>query len=312
MSPENFHAKLIVNPASANGSTGKLWGQIEQAIRKEIGDFDTAFTTGPNGATELARQALAEGYEMIVSVGGDGTVNEVVNGFFDAGKPVNPDAVLGVVCRGTGSDFIKTMSIPKKIEGAARVLKGRAVKRCDAGRIASRNADGGRIERHFINIADFGVGGESVERVNKTTKAFGGFVSFLYGTLKTLLMYKSKMVRIKVDDRYEIEKPINTVVIANGQYFGGGMWVAPNAEVDDGMFDILVLDDMSLLESLANIPRLYKGTHIEHPKVECFRGKTLVAESEEDVLIDVEGEHGGFLPAKFEIIPSSINVKIGG
>lgn len=312
MASENFHAKFIVNPASANGSTERLWGQIEQAIRREIGDFEAVFTTTSNHATDLARKALDEGFEMVVAVGGDGTVNEVVNGFFDSGVPVNPDAVLGVICRGTGSDFIKTMNIPKEIEGAARVLKGRAVKRCDAGRVISRDTGGGQMERYFVNIADFGVGGEAVERVNNTTKAFGGFVSFLYGTLATLWAYKGKTVRIRIDDHYEVEKPINSVVIANGQYFGGGMWVAPHAEVDDGLFDILVLDDMTFLESLANIPRLYKGTHIEHPKVECFRGKTLIAESDEDVLIDIEGEHGGLLPARFEIIPSSINVKVGG
>ncbi len=312
MGSDNFRAKFIVNPASANGSTERLWDQIERVIRSEIGDFESAFTTGANHATELARQALDDGYEMIVAVGGDGTVNEVVNGFFDSGRPIKPDAVLGVLSRGTGSDFIKTMNIPKELEGAARVLKGKSVKRCDAGRITSRNADGKPVERYFVNIADFGVGGEAVERVNNTTKAFGGFLSFLYGTLATLWAYKGKTVRIRIDDNSEVEKPINSVIIANGQYFGGGMWVAPNAEIDDGLFDIVVLDDMSFLESLANIPRLYKGTHLRHPKVECLRGKTLVADSDDDVLIDVEGEHGGLLPARFEIIPSSINVKIGG
>jgi len=308
----NFRSKFIVNPASANGSTERLWNRLEQVISKEMGRIDVCFTTASGQAGGLARKALEEGFEMVVAVGGDGTVNEVVNGFFDSGSPVNPDAVLGVISRGTGSDFIKTLGIPKKIEAAARTLCGRAVKKCDAGRVISTGPDGEQMERHFINIADFGVGGEAVERVNNTTKAFGGFVSFLYGTLATLVTYKGKRVRIKVDDDFETEKPINTVVIANGQYFGGGMWVAPNAKVDNGLFDVLILDDMSFLESLLNIPRLYKGTHVEHPKVKCLRGKTVVAESDEVVLIDVEGEHGGRLPARFEIIPNSINVKVGG
>jgi YegS/Rv2252/BmrU family lipid kinase len=311
MNDGNFRAKFIVNPASANGSTGKLWDTLEQAIRNEIGEVDASFTTAPNHATSLARGALEDGFEMIVAVGGDGTVNEVVNGFFDSGEPVNPDAVLGVISRGTGSDFIRTMNLPKEIEGAARALKGRAVKRCDAGRFTSRGPNGEEMERYFINIADFGVGGEAVERVNNTSKAFGGFLSFLYGTLKTLWVYKGKQVKIKIDGDSEIEKAINSVVIANGQYFGGGMWIAPEAIADDGQFDIVILDDLSFLESLLNIPRLYKGTHINDPKVTCYRAKTLVAESDEDVLIDVEGEHGGMLPAKFEIIPSSINVKVG-
>jgi diacylglycerol kinase (ATP) len=311
MNDGNFRAKFIVNPASANGSTGKLWDTLEQAIGNEIGEVDASFTTAANHATDLARKALDDGFEMIVAVGGDGTVNEVVNGFFDSGAPISTDAVLGVISRGTGSDFIKTMNLPREIEDAARVLKGRAVKRCDAGRFTSRGPDGNEMERYFINIADFGVGGEAVERVNNTSKAFGGFLSFLYGTLKTLWVYKGKKVKIKIDDDSEIKKAINSVVIANGQYFGGGMWIAPEAIADDGLFDIVILDDLSFVESLLNIPKLYKGTHINDPKVTCFRGKTLVAESDEDVLIDVEGEHGGMLPAKFEIIPSSINVKVG-
>jgi YegS/Rv2252/BmrU family lipid kinase len=248
---------------------------------------------------------------MVVAVGGDGTVNEVVNGFFEAGTPVNPDAVLGVISRGTGSDFIKTMNLPKEIEGAARALRGRAVKRCDAGRFTSRGPNGKETERYFVNIADFGVGGEAIVRVNNTSKAFGGFLSFLYGTLKTLWVYKGKKVKFTIDDNSQIEQIINTVVVANGQYFGGGMQVAPEAKADDGLFDIIILDDLSFIESLLNIPKLYKGTHIHNPKVRCLRGKTLVAESDEDVLIDVEGEQGGRLPAKFEIIPSSINVKVG-
>lgn len=311
MNDGNFRAKFIVNPASANGSTGKLWDTLERAIGNEIGEVDASFTTAANHATGLAREALDDGFEMIVAVGGDGTVNEVVNGFFDSGAPVSADAVLGVISRGTGSDFIKTMNLPKEIEDAARVLKGRAVKRCDAGRFTSRGPDGKEMERYFINIADFGVGGEAVERVNNTSKAFGGFLSFLYGTLKTLWVYKGKKVKFRIDDDSEIEQAINSVVIANGQYFGGGMQIAPEAIADDGLFDIVILDDLSFVESLLNIPKLYKGTHINDPKVTCFRGKRLVAESDEDVLIDVEGEHGGMLPAKFEIIPSSINVKVG-
>ncbi len=313
MTTENFRAKFIVNPRSANGSTERLWSQLGETIRKNIGGpLDVSFTAASNHATKLAREALLEGFEMVVAVGGDGTVNEVVNGFFDSGSPINPDAVLGVLSRGTGSDFIKTMGIPKEIEAASRALCGRAVRKCDVGHFVSADSNGGQMERYFINIADFGIGGEAVERVNSVTKAFGGFVSFLYGTIKTLLTYKGKRVKVTVDDSYECEKLINNVVVANGQYFGGGMWIAPQAQVDDGLFDILIIEDVNLLTSLTSIPKLYKGTHIENPNVEFLRGKTVVAESSEVVLLDVEGEHGGRLPAKFDILPAAINVKIGG
>jgi YegS/Rv2252/BmrU family lipid kinase len=260
----------------------------------------------------LAREALHDGYEMIVAVGGDGTVNEVVNGFFEAGSPVNPDAVFGVVPVGTGCDFIKTMGIPKESATLSQRLCGKAARTCDVGHFTCADDKGGNIERYFINIADFGVGGEAVERVNKTTKAFGGFASFLYGAVSTLLTYKSKKVKIQVDESYSDEILINNVVIANGQYFGGGMWVAPNAVIDDGLFDVLIFKHMGRLESLSNIPKIYKGTHIHHPNVKYMRGKTVTADSSEVVLLDVEGEQIGRLPARFDIIPLAVKVKVGG
>jgi diacylglycerol kinase family enzyme len=180
------------------------------------------------------------------------------------------------------------------------------------GRFTSRDASGTESERYFVNIADFGIGGEAVASVNSTTKAFGGFVSFFYGAVKTIFTYKGKKVKVKVDDTFECEQVINNVVIANGQYFGGGMHIAPEAEVDDGLFDILIIDDMTVIESLINISKLYKGAHVGNPKVKYFRGKTLIAESAEDVLIDVEGEDGGKLPARFDIMPGAIKVKVGG
>lgn len=312
MQSENFHAKFIVNPVSANGSTGRIWDRLREILRNELSDVDFAFTAAADHATELARQALYNGYEMIVAVGGDGTVNEVVNGFFDAGAPINPDAVLGVLPRGTGCDFVKTLGIAKDASAASRTLRGHKVKRCDLGHFTCSDDRGNTIDRYFVNIADFGIGGETVRRVNRTTKAFGGFASFLYGAVGTLLTYRSKKVKVQIDESYVNELLINNIVVANGQYFGGGMWVAPNAKIDDGLFDILIVKHMSRLQSLSNIPKLYKGTHVHHPNVEYVRGKTIVAESSEVVLLDVEGEQIGRLPARFDIIPSSINVKVGG
>jgi diacylglycerol kinase (ATP) len=311
MRSDNYHAKFIVNPKSANGSTKALWDRLKDVLRTELEAPDFVLTEAAGHATALAREALHDGYEMVVAVGGDGTINEVVNGFFESGSLINPHAVFGIAPGGTGCDFIKTMGIPKEFNSIIKTLRGRTVRRCDVGHFRCADEEGGNLERYFINIADFGIGGEAVERVNRATKAFGGFTSFLVGAVSTLLAYKSKMVRIQVDETYSDEVLINNVVIANGQYFGGGMWIAPNAVVDDGLFDILIIRHMNRLQSLANIPKIYKGTHIRHPNVTCMRGKSLVAESEETVLLDVEGEQIGRLPARFDIIPSAINVKVG-
>jgi YegS/Rv2252/BmrU family lipid kinase len=312
MQSDSFRTKFIVNPSSANGSTERLWDRLQKILRKDFDKIDFAFTAAPNHATVLTRQALHEGYEMIVAVGGDGTINEIVNGFFESGALINPHAVLGLVPRGTGCDFIKTIGISKDAAAASHILCGRAVKKCDVGHFTCSDNRGSGLERYFINIADFGIGGETVERVNRTTKAFGGFTSFLYGAVATLLTYRSKKVKVQVDETYLDEIFINNIVVANGQYFGGGMRIAPNAVIDDGFFDILIIRHMGRLESLSSIPKLYKGTHVNHPNVKYIRGKTLVAESPDVVLLDVEGEQIGRLPARFDIIPSAIKVKVGG
>ncbi len=312
MESGDLRAKLIVNPLSANGSTGRLWNQLRGAIEVHVGKADFAFTTSANHATTLARQALHEGFDLIVAVGGDGTLNEVVNGFFEGGSLINPNAALAVIPRGTGCDFVKTAGISKDTSEAARIMCGKTIKKCDVGHLTCADGNGGNIERYFINIADFGIGGETVERVNTTTKAFGGFLSFFYGAVSTLLTYKSKEVHIRVDETYQGETLINNVVVANGQYFGGGMQVAPHAILDDGWFDILIIEHMGRIESLANITKLYKGAHLGHPKIKFMRGKSLFAESSERVLLDVEGEQVGMLPVRFDLIPAAINVKVGG
>ncbi|RJP14515.1 MAG: diacylglycerol kinase family lipid kinase [Candidatus Abyssobacteria bacterium SURF_5] len=311
MRSDNFRTKFIINPYSANGSTREAWSRIQEILRRDLEKIDFSFTVAADHATTLSRQALHKGYEMIVAVGGDGTVNEVINGFFESGSLINPNAVLGMVPRGTGCDFVKTLGISRDTAAVSKILCGRTVKKCDVGHFTCSDGRGGNLERYFINIADFGIGGETVERVNRTTKVFGGFVSFLYGAVSTLLTYKSKRVKVQVDETFAEEMLINNVVIANGQYFGGGMWVAPKARVDDGLFDILIIKHTSRIQSLTSIPKLYKGTHVNHPSVTYMRGKTVTAESSDVVLLDVEGEQVGRLPARFDIVPAAINVKIG-
>lgn len=182
------------------------------------------------------------------------------------------------------------------------------IKKIDAGRVRYTAPAGRELTRYFINIADFGIGGETVARVNRTTKVFGGFLSFLWGAGVTMVKWKNKDVRIKIDDGPVQERRIQNVVVANGQYFGGGMWVAPQAVPDDGLFDIVMFGDISLGESLRNGARIYKGTHLEMEKVSRVRAKKLWASSEENVLIDMDGEQPGFLPASFEVLPKAISL----
>ena len=298
----------VVNPNSANATTEKEWPGIESAMNAWVGDFDVCLTTKPLDASDLTRKALKDGYNIIVSVGGDGTNNEVVNGFFDGKDPINPEAKMGIVCRGTGADLIKTLGIPKEPGKAVEIIARGQSKKIDLGRLTHVDHDGREVMRYFVNITSFGMGGAVDERVNRTTKVFGGFASFLWATLATFVTYKDPKVSITVDKRKPEEMTITNVAVANGRYFGGGMMVAPHAEMDDGLSDVVFIRSMTMREALGSMSSLYKGTHLDHPKVHHIRGKRVTATSDARVLLDVDGEQPGMLPATFEIVPAALEV----
>jgi YegS/Rv2252/BmrU family lipid kinase len=265
------------------------------------------FTSAPGEATRLAREVAAD-FDTVVAVGGDGTIHEVINGLFHEGGLINPEIALGIVSLGTGADFVKGLSFPESEEDMLRLIVERRVRRIDVGRLQCVNQAGEPQHRYFINIADAGFGGELVEIVNGTTKALGPFVAFLGGLLRTLRRYQNKLVHIRIDDDFESEQVVNAVVVANGQFFGGGMWVAPQAALDDGLFDVVIIGDVTRREVLANIHKLYNGTLETHPKVTCRRGRRVELTSPERVLIDADGERPGELPASFEIVPAALQL----
>jgi len=310
---DNFKTFFVVNPNSANGRTGKVWPEVKKLAGNVLGDIDFALTEKQGHAADITRQAIKDGYEMIVSLGGDGTNNEVTNGFFEDGKQVNPDAVMAVICSGTGSDFIRTTNIPRDYRKAVTLLAGRDTLATDVGKMVHRDHSGKDVTRYFINIASFGVGGEVDDRVNRTTKVFGGKASFLIGSLRGTLAYTNKPVSIKLDDSEAIERTVFNVAVANGQYFGAGMRTAPEASVDDGLFDVVVLGNFTFTEQLRLSRTIYDGKHVEMEKVESFRAKRVEATSIDDrVLLDVDGEQPGMLPATFEIQPGAIRMKRPG
>jgi YegS/Rv2252/BmrU family lipid kinase len=300
---------LIVNPKSANGMTGKNWTRIYQEIRRGLEtDLDVRFTDRQGHGTTLATEAIKEGYERVVAVGGDGTINEVMNGFFEKGKPINPDAALAVMSIGTGSDFVKTLEFPTTpFEAAERIRQGK-VWTIDLGKCTFTGLGGEEGSRFFINIADFGSGGAVVDKVNRTTKVLGGQISFLWGILTTLPTYKNKLTKYRVDDGPEEEKILNTFIVANGRYYGGGLKPAPNAELDDGVFDIVSIGDVGFFEAVSSLGKFRKGTYLEIPKVTFTKGKTVVASSEQTQLVEMEGEVVGRLPARFEMVPKAMKI----
>lgn len=300
---------IIVNPRSANGEVGKNWTWIDQEIRRGLRtDYDVRFTEQQGHATSLTSEAIKDGYELIIAVGGDGTINETVNGFFRNGKPLNPEAAMAVMSIGTGSDFVKTLEFPTTpFEAAERIRTGK-VWAVDLGKCTVVGLDGAERSRLFINIADFGSGGAVVDKVNRTTKAFGGQISFLWGILTTLPTYKNKLTKYRIDDSPEEEKVLNTFVVANGRYYGGGLKPAPEAQLDDGLFDIVSIGDVGFLKAVSSLGKFRKGSYLGIPEVSFWRGKTVVADSKETQLVEMEGEVVGRLPARFEMLPKAMKI----
>lgn len=299
---------FIVNPQAGNGSTGKTWPRLNTHAHSRLGRFETVFTRGPGDAIRATRRALEEGYRRIVCVGGDGTLSEVVNGFMAVAPTTRGQRQLGFIPNGTGCDFVRTVAIPRNLTQAIDTIAVGQSRPIDIGRLWIRPHGARPVCRHFHNIASFGLGGEVSERVNRGAKAFGPFLSFLWATVVALLRYGKKRVTFRVDDGLVQTAIVWNVVIANGRFHGGGMQVAPEARVDDGLFHVVVIGDLSFSEVCRHLPKLYIGRINEIEKVHTWTGRRLEAASPERVLLEVDGEQPGTLPVIVEIVPEAINM----
>lgn len=301
---------LVVNPRSANGHTGKRWAEISAQVSRALGDFGSAFTEGGMDAARIARQALLDGYECIVAVGGDGTLNEVTNGFFQDGKVINPNAALGLLPRGTGGDFRRAFGWDLELNTALERLRTDKTEPFDVGLIEYTDFQGQPGRRYFANIASFGVSGQVADEVNKGSKALGGHLSFMWGTVKGLLKYSDRRVTLRADDGPPETLDITTVAVCNGRYFGSGMFVAPDAVTHDGFFDVTIWSGYTLKDFALKQKGVYNGDHVNWAGTRRLRCRTLEATSDQSVLLDVDGEVPGRLPCKMTILPSAIRLKV--
>ena len=307
----SLKTQVIVNPESNQGRTKKRWKRIKEALKSFLKEFKYEFTEKPLQAVEISRSAIKEGIELIVGVGGDGTINEIANGFFEQEKPINPETALGIIPSGTGSDFSKSLHIPLGLRNALRVITQAPSNRIDIGKVTYRNHSASEVERFFLNVSDFGIGGEVVYKMNqeRMEKKASSYFKCL---VSTFMSYTNKKLNISVDGE---ELPVDEYMvgaIANGRIFGKGMKVAPEASLDDGMFDLVLVRKMKKLEFFRNVFRIYTGTHLSHPKISLIRGTKIEvapADMEERILIEVDGEQVGSLPATFEILPQRLLVK---
>ncbi|HEY6004483.1 MAG TPA: diacylglycerol kinase family protein [Anaeromyxobacter sp.] len=303
---------LIVNPRSAAGRTGRHFDRIARAVRSAIGDFECAFTQARGDGSRLAREAVAAGGELVIAVGGDGTASEVVDGLTLA-RPREPDPLFGFIPRGTGGDLRRTLGLPQDLDAAARALASRRDIVCDLGRIDFVGGDGKPAVRHFVNVAGFGISGVVSEEVNRGLKLGSGKLSFMLASAKALLRWSDQPVRWRADEGAWVEQRVTALSVCNGRFFGGGMNVAPNARIDDGLFDVVVWKGLGFTDFITKKRMLYDGTHVTLRNTEVLRARTVEAEpiGDEPVLLDVDGEQPGRLPARIRILPGALRVRVG-
>jgi len=301
---------VIVNPFSARGQTERKWETIKIAIKTHFREFKYIFTEKPRQATEIARGLIKDGFDLIIGVGGDGTLNEISSGFFSdfSGKVINQDAALGIIPSGTGSDFIRFMKVPKEFEKSAALIKNSKNKKIDIGKITYSGANA--REQYFINIADFGLGAEVIKRISNVQSANRGALTYYRGLLSTLMNYHSKTVTLTIDGRQHLQGEYLIGAVANGRIFGGGMIIAPQAEPDDGYFDLVLVGDMKKLEIIRNTPLLYSGTIAKNPKVFMIKARHIKVESRDEVYTEYDGEMGEKLPAEFSIMEKALNFRV--
>jgi YegS/Rv2252/BmrU family lipid kinase len=308
-------AFVIVNPHSASGKTRRDWRSLEPALASVYPYMSVAFTRRRGEATALVAAALREGHSEIVAVGGDATMNEAVNGFFDAEGSVSPDAVLAFIASGAESDFKQAFGVPESGDPIS-LLKHAHIRPIDVGRARFLSKEGVPRTRYFANIASFGLSGLIVDRVNRSpiSGLFGPGFSFGLQSILALTRYRGRAVRLIVDSVFDEIVNISTVAVANGRVFGAGMQVAPEAQPDDGQFDVVIINNGPAAQMLADLKLITSGEHLSNPNVRLIRGRRVVAAPVAEtrgrpVLIETDGACVGRLPATFEILPRALNVR---
>ena len=297
-----------MNPASDGGATARAWPAIAAEARAQGLEVDVRLTEAAGHAVELTREALTAGEELIVAVGGDGTVNEVVNGFGRADGTVADGAALGVVERGTGADFIRTHRIPKRAREAVAVVAAGRTRSIDLGRVTSTGPTGA-VPRLYANVASCGLTGDVARRANAADKRIGGTPGFLLALVAAFARWRNVPFEVEVDaERRSLVA--NDVICANGRWFGGAIKIAPEADPADGLLDVLVVGDVGKLDLALNIHRLYLGTLARNPHVEVLRGRRVHVRTAVPLPVEADGETPGTTPVTFEAVPRALRLLV--
>lgn len=301
----------IVNPHSDGGRTARRWPRLAALLEGRLGPVTTRFTKSPGSGIALARELLRGDYDLVIAAGGDGTINEVANGFFEHDQMIRPQAALGILPLGTGGDFRRTLRIPADPFAAIKILAEGVPLAIDVGKVRFHANTGGTETRYFVNLVSFGMGGHVAARSRNVLRGLGGRAAFLWATLITFLSYRGRSVELRLSpDTGPLSFHVTNVAIGNGQFHGGGMRPCPTASLTDGMLEVTVIDYAGPLRLIGSLPKLYSGEVYSHPKVHHLRTGQLWADSSEETRVEIDGEALGTLPLAISLMPQQLRVVV--
>jgi YegS/Rv2252/BmrU family lipid kinase len=307
---DSKYVHIVINPSAGNGKAKRISQSLLQKIKSSC-DFEIAiaFTGEKDEATFITRKALTDGASMIIAVGGDGTINEVVNGFFLEGKPLNPFCELGVINCGTGGGYARTLNIPHSTGQQIEQLLQPGCRALDLGSVSCHDNSGKTVKRLFVNECQIGIGNEVASLVGKKAKIFGGTIAFGFAATVLAMFMKPLTLTVGFDDEPFQKLRLIGLVIGNGTECAGGMKLTPDAKLNDGLFDVLSINDMKTGQRIMNLSKVYSGTHIMSPHCSITRCKKLKIMSDVEVSLESDGELLGKSPFDIEILPAAIMVK---
>jgi YegS/Rv2252/BmrU family lipid kinase len=306
----NHGIHIILNPASGAGRTRSKLPTIRHLINHFFGSsYSLHITRGPLDATLSASEAVRNSSRLIVAIGGDGTIQEVVNGMFANGHLINPACKLGIIDCGSGHGFAQSLGLPASMEAQMEILKAGDCRTIDLGSVSYRDSRGEIRQRYFANECQLGIGASVVRRVQDQHKRLGGTLAFGLGVLETVFEHENQTIAIALDRKEAIEGKVTGIVVANGAFTGGGMNLAPTARLDDGTLKVLVMHDLSIWQRLQSFPRIYTGSHLRMSLFSYHETTSLHVESRESVRVEADGELLGETPCLVEAIPSVLTVQ---
>ncbi len=300
---------FLVNPASANGRTGRQWPNLAHRAAELGLDGAAYLSQRPGHLARLAQEAAETGVDLIVGVGGDGTVNEISRGLLERHERGLSVPDLAAIPLGTGRDFVRTFDIPTRRDEAIANARDGVVQTLDAARVSYRSWEGETGTSYFVNVASAGMSGAIAERANRTSKALGGKAAFLVATLAVFSRWKPAQISLRVDDA-ERQGRMQDVIVSNCRFLGGGMKMCPDADPTDGLFDVLTIGEITKADLARSLPKIYRGTHLPHPKAELLQGSTVTIDADVAVPIQLDGEQPGTTPVTFELMPSALRLRV--